>query len=53
MKPSFNTLAEVYDYSTAKFAKKVANEFVGGEQRYTYAQFREKADNLSRVLSNF
>ena len=31
----------------------MANEFVGGEQRYTYAQFREKADNLSRVLSNF
>ena len=27
MKPSFNTLAEVYDYSTAKFAKKVASEF--------------------------
>ena len=53
MKPSFNTLAEVYDYSTAKFAKKVANEFVGGEQRYTFAQFKEKADNLSRVLSNF
>ena len=53
MKPSFNTLAEVYDYSTAKFAKKVASEFVGGEQRYTFAQFKEKADNLSRVLSNF
>lgn len=53
MKPSFNTLAEVYDYSTAKFAKKVASEFVGGGQRYTFAQFKEKADNLSRVLSNF
>lgn len=53
MKPSFNTIAEVYDYSTAKFAKKVASEFVGGEQRYTFAQFKEKADNLSRVLSNF
>ena len=31
----------------------MASEFVGGEHRYTFAQFKEKADNLSRVLSNF
>ncbi|HCZ21949.1 MAG TPA: acyl-CoA synthetase [Rikenellaceae bacterium] len=53
MKPFFNTLAEVYEYSTTHFPKQIACEFVGGEQSNTYLQFKEKADNLSRVLSNF
>lgn len=53
MKPLFNTLAEVYDYSTTHFQKLIACEFVGGDESNSYLQFKEKADNLSRVLSNF
>lgn len=53
MKPLFNTLAEVYDYSTTHFQKRIACEFVGGDESNSYLQFKEKADNLSRVLSNF
>lgn len=53
MNPFFNTLAELYEFSTSRFSKRLAFEFVGGECAYTYAQFKERADNLSRVLSNF
>lgn len=54
MKPEFTTLSELYEHSTSRYARRVASEFVDGdEQRYTYAQFRETCDNLSRVLSNF
>lgn len=54
MKPSFNTLADLYEHSTTAYSRRTASEFVDGdEQRYTYAQFRETCDNLSRVLSNF
>lgn len=53
MKPKFNTLAEIYDYSTSKFYKRTVAEFVDGTQHYSYAQFKETCDNLSRVLSTF
>ncbi len=53
MKPQFSTLAELYERSTASFAGRTAVEFVGGGQRYTYAQFRDCCDNISRILSNF
>ena len=53
MKHTFQTLAEVFDYSTDKYAKRPAYELIGGEQVYTYAQFRDTARRLSRQLSNF
>ncbi len=53
MKPQFSTLAELYERATASFAGRTAVEFVGGGQRYTYAQFRDCCDNISRILSNF
>ena len=53
MKPDFKTLAELYESSTARFAKRPAVRFVDGGQSYTFAQFRESCDNLSRILSTF
>lgn len=53
MKPQFNTLAEIYEHSVTSFPKRTATEFVGGAQSYTYAQFRDCCDNISKRLSNF
>ena len=53
MKPQFSTLAELYEHSVTAFAGRTAAEFVGGGQSYTYAQFRDCCDNISRILSNF
>lgn len=53
MKPYFSTLADLYEHSVTKFAKRVASEYVDGSQRYTYAQFRDSCDNISRILSTF
>lgn len=53
-KPRFQTLAELYEHSTTVFSRRTAFGFVDGDsQRYTYGEFRETCDNLSRVLSNF
>ena len=53
MRHTFQTLAEVFDYSTQKYAKRPAYELIDGDQSYNYAQFRETARRLSRELSNF
>lgn len=53
MKPQFSTLAEIYEHSVTSFPKRTASEFVGGAQSYTYAQFRDCCDNISKRLSNF
>ncbi len=53
MKPQFSTIADLYEHSVASFAGRTAVEFVGGGQRYTYSQFRDCCDNISRLLSNF
>lgn len=53
MRPQFNTLAEIYEHSVTSFPKRTASEFVGGAQSYTYAQFRDCCDNISKRLSNF
>jgi len=53
MKPQFSTLAELYEHSVTSFPKRTAAEFVGGAQSYTYAQFRDCCDNISKRLSNF
>lgn len=53
MKHNFQTLAEVFEYSTQKYAKRPAYELIGGEQAYTFAEFRDTARRLSRQLSNF
>ena len=53
MRHEFKTLSDLYDYASQKYAKRTAAEFTDGEQAYTYARFREAADNLSRILGNF
>ena len=47
------TLHKVFDWSTTNYAKRVAFQYVDGSQRYTYAEFRAKVDNLSQRMSRF
>lgn len=53
MRHNFQTLAEVFDYSTTKYAKRPAYGLIEGDQNYTYASFRDTCRRLSRQLSNF
>ncbi len=53
MRHNFQTLAEVFDYSTTKYAKRPAYELIEGDQNYTYASFCDTCRRLSRQLSNF
>ena len=53
MRHDFKTLSDLYEYASAKYAKRTAAEYTDGEQSYTYARYRETCDNLSRTLSNF
>ena len=49
----FQSIAELYDYSTRKFAKRTAYEFVDGGESLTFAELNEKCHILSKKLSNF
>ena len=53
MRHDFKTLFDLYDYASAKYAKRIAAEYTDGEQSYTYARYKESCENLSRILSNF
>ena len=53
MRHEFRTLSDLYDYASGKYARRTAASFTDGQQSYTFAQFRETCDNLSRTLSNF
>ena len=53
MRHSFKTLSDILDYSSSKYAKRVASDYVDGGQRYTYASFKEACDRLSGVLATF
>ena len=53
MRHSFSTLADVLDYSSPKYAKRTASDFVDGGQHYTYAGFKEACDRISGVLATF
>lgn len=52
-KHNFRTLTEIFEYSTSTFPRREVSSFVEGGQQYTYAQFRDKCENLSRLLSTF
>ena len=43
----------MFEYSTSTFPRREVSSFVEGGQQYTYAQFRDKCENLSRLLSTF
>ena len=47
------TLHKVFDYATTNYAKRVAYQYVDGGQKYTYAEFRAKVENLSQRMSRF
>ena len=53
MKPVFSTLTDLYNFATSRYPRKTASGFAGGGQCYTYFQFKECCDNISRILSNF
>lgn len=53
MKPIFTTLTELYNFSTSRYQHRTASEFADGSCRYTYNQFKDCCDNISRILSNF
>ena len=53
MKHNFQTLAEVFEYSTDKYSRRPAYYLIDGEQEYTYASFRDTCRRISRQLSNF
>lgn len=53
MKPIFSTLTELYNFATSRYARRTASEFADGTGSYTYSQFKDCCDNISRILSNF
>ena len=53
MRHNFKTLSDLFEYASVRYAKRTASEFTDGSQSYTYTRFKETADNLSRILSNF
>ena len=53
MKHNFQTLSEVFEYSTNKYAGRPAYHLIDGDQDYTYSEFRESCRRISRLLSNF
>ncbi|MDO4999756.1 MAG: AMP-binding protein [Bacteroidales bacterium] len=53
MRHDFKTLADLFDYASARYAGRTAAQFTTGGQTYTYAQYKESCENLSRILSNF
>ena len=53
MRHTFQTLSEVFEYSTTKYSRRPAYELIGGEQSYDYAGFRDTCRRLSSLLSSF
>ena len=54
MKHDFQSLGEVFSYSTTKYAKRPAYGIVGEtDGGYNYAEFKDRCRRISRLLSNF
>lgn len=53
MRHSFQTLADVLEYSSTRYAGRTAFRYIGEKQSYTYAAFKECARRQERLLSNF
>ena len=47
------TLAKLFDYCTAAFAKRTLSQYVDGNQKYSYASFRHKCLELSHLMTRF
>ena len=53
MRPSFSTLTDLYNFATSRYARRMASGFADGTSSYSYGQFKDCCDNISRILSNF
>lgn len=53
MESRIDTLAKLYDYSTASYPENPAYRTVGGGISYTYSEFREKCDAMSERLAQY
>ena len=53
MRHNFQSLSDVLNYSSAKYARRTAFSLIDGSQSYTYASFNETCLRISRELSNF
>lgn len=53
MRHNFQSLADVLNYTTAKYAKRTAFRSIEGDSSYTFSSFSESCRRLSRTLSNF
>ena len=53
MRHNFQTLADVLEYSSTKYAKRTAFRYIGENQSYTYSEFSESCRRQARLLSNF
>lgn len=49
----FNTLADLYRYSTTKYGKRLASDYVEGGQALTYSNLDDICRRTSRLLANF
>lgn len=48
-----DTLAKLYEYSTAVYEKNTMSKVLGTDIRYTYGTFKKKCDELSQFLSRY
>lgn len=49
----FNTLAQLYDNSTAEFSANFHSKVADGSDSFTYEEFKKKCDTLSDRMSGF
>ena len=49
----FTTLADLFEYTTTVNKSRLVSDFVDGGCRYTFSQFKDKADQLSGLLGTF
>ena len=48
-----NTLREMFENSTERYAKRTLNQYVDGSNSYSYSRFRDICDRESTRLSRF
>lgn len=53
LESKIDTLAKLYEYSTAAYPDNQAYRTVGGGTSYTYSEFREKCETVSKRLAQF
>ena len=53
MRHTFQSLSDVLNYCSAKYARRTAFSLIDGSQSYTYASFSETCLRIARDLSNF